>query len=166
MRKADQQPLYEQAKLKRLSCIEGTFNSNVNGNQIYTCQWPPVQSPRALVFIAHGFGEHIGRYARHVERFTSRGIMVMGNDHQGHGRSKGDRGDIALFSTYAKDLVQFIETTVSTHKDTPVFIWGVGMGGAIAINIARFQLFDVRGCLFCGPLVMPDPRASTYFKRY
>eukprot|EP01134_Creolimax_fragrantissima_P001241 CFRG1241T1 len=166
VRKIQQQPRkIDDEQLQRLRYIEGTLVSSVNKKQIYTCQWPTAGTPRALVFICHGFGEHVGRYKRHVPSFISQGIMLLGNDHQGHGRSQGDRGDIARFSTYAKDLVQFIEMTVSTYKSIPVFIWGVGMGGAIALNIARYKLFDVRGFLLCGPLVMPDPRASTYFKR-
>jgi hypothetical protein len=54
-----------------------------------------VLSRRGLLFICHGFGEHCGRYDSQAAEFNKHGILVFSHDHQGHGRSGGERGDIA-----------------------------------------------------------------------
>jgi alpha-beta hydrolase superfamily lysophospholipase len=42
---------------------------------------------RGVVQIAHGLGEHIGRYAELADWLTRAGLVVFGNDHRGHGRT-------------------------------------------------------------------------------
>jgi len=42
---------------------------------------------RGVVQIAHGMGEHIGRYRGLIEALVSAGLTVYGNDHRGHGRT-------------------------------------------------------------------------------
>jgi len=37
-----------------------------------------------VVQIAHGLGEHIGRYAGFIEHLVHTRLMVYGNDHRGH----------------------------------------------------------------------------------
>ena len=74
------------------------FQGNT-GKAIYTCRWraevAPDGLPKGAVQIAHGMGEHIGRYEPVAARLTSAGYVVYGNDHRGHGRSDPDRlGDM------------------------------------------------------------------------
>jgi alpha-beta hydrolase superfamily lysophospholipase len=47
--------------------------------------------PRYVVLIAHGYGEHAGRYAHVAERLVGAGAAVYAADHLGHGGSEGDR---------------------------------------------------------------------------
>ena len=51
--------------------------------------------PSHIALIAHGYGEHIGRYDRVAEAFVLNGAMVYGVDHLGHGKSDGERVLIA-----------------------------------------------------------------------
>ncbi len=44
-------------------------------------------TPRAVVQLAHGYGEHAGRYARLIDALTDRGFTVYADDHRGHGRT-------------------------------------------------------------------------------
>ena len=39
--------------------------------------------------IAHGMGEHAGRYRRLAEALTDAGYVVYANDHRGHGVTAG-----------------------------------------------------------------------------
>ena len=54
---------------------------------------------RGVVQIAHGMGEHIGRYVGLIEALVASGLTAYGNDHRGHGRTVtsgtrfGDFGD-------------------------------------------------------------------------
>ena len=61
-----------------------------NREQIAMYVWSNPR-PRHLVVLAHGYGEHLGRYEHVAEFLTGRGAVVAGPDHLGHGRSGGDR---------------------------------------------------------------------------
>ena len=52
--------------------------------RIHYQTWLPAQ-PRAAVVIAHGLGEHGGRYAHVAEVLVDAGCAVYAIDHRGHG---------------------------------------------------------------------------------
>ena len=62
--------------------------ANREGLWIYTRRWE-VNASKGLVFLCHGFGEHINRYVALANRLTQAGYSVYGMDHQGHGLSQG-----------------------------------------------------------------------------
>ncbi len=65
-----------------------------DGKPVYACRWI-MDTPKAAVQIAHGMGEHIGRYAPVAARLNGAGYVVYGNDHRGHGRTDPERlGDM------------------------------------------------------------------------
>lgn len=47
----------------------------------------PASNPRAVVQIAHGVGEHAGRYAELAAHLNRDGFTVYADDHRGHGRT-------------------------------------------------------------------------------
>jgi alpha-beta hydrolase superfamily lysophospholipase len=51
---------------------------------------------RHIVVLAHGYGEHLGRYEHVAQFLVQRGALVAGPDHVGHGRSGGERVEIAV----------------------------------------------------------------------
>ncbi|GFR97725.1 monoglyceride lipase [Elysia marginata] len=61
---------------------EGSF-VNENGLRIYCKYWSTeLESPRALVFVCHGAGEHVGPYTQLAELFTTQNFYVFGHDHR------------------------------------------------------------------------------------
>ena len=52
--------------------------------------WIPDGQPKAVLQIAHGMTEHIGRYDKLAEAQTAQGVIVAGFDLRGHGRNAGD----------------------------------------------------------------------------
>ena len=44
-------------------------------------------TPRAVVQLVHGLGEHAGRYGALIDGPHRRGFTVYANDHRGHGRT-------------------------------------------------------------------------------
>lgn len=91
-------------------------------------------SPRAVLFVAHGLGEHLGRYEELFYLLSSFGIFCCGVDHRGHGRSSGQRGHISRFSEYLEDFFKLYEHP-EIPGDLPWFQWGHSMGGLIAIHL-------------------------------
>ena len=59
----------------------------------------PHERIHGVVQVAHGMGEHIGRYGELIGALTAAGFAVYGNEHRGHGRTApfpealGDFGD-------------------------------------------------------------------------
>lgn len=48
---------------------------------------PAKTTPRAVVQLVHGLGEHAGRYGALIDALTADGFAVYANDHRGHGRT-------------------------------------------------------------------------------
>ena len=116
---------------------EGSFRGT-RARRIVWQSWSPAgdQQLKGVVTIAHGYGEHIGRYEHVAQRLNEAGFAVYGLDHQGHGRSGGKRGRIELREAVA-DLDQLIVTvSKGRHPELPQFLLGHSLGGAIALRYA------------------------------
>ena len=114
------------------------------------------QRPNGVVTIAHGYGEHIGRYQHVATRLTQAGYAVYGLDHHGHGRSAGRRGRVAL-GPAVEDLDQLIVTVArARHPELPQFLLGHSMGGAIALRYAMAHQQRLTGLAVSAPLAAVD----------
>ena len=58
-----------------------------HAGSLYARSWEH-HDPSHLVVIAHGYGEHIGRYDHVADAFGATGAAVYGLDHVGHGRRR------------------------------------------------------------------------------
>jgi alpha-beta hydrolase superfamily lysophospholipase len=104
--------------------------------QIATYEWTDlVEVPRGAVQIAHGLGEHAGRYARFAAALNAAGFQVYATDHRGHGRtsseSLGNFGD-AGFAGLIADVAHFGAQIAGEHPELPVFLFGHSMGSFAA----------------------------------
>ena len=70
--------------------------TDAHGIRIHYENWR-VPEPTAVVQLAHGIGEHIGRYRELIEALNAAGYSVWADDHRGHGRTGVDQhgGDLA-----------------------------------------------------------------------
>lgn len=137
---------------------------NADGLHLFCRYWEPTGQPRALVFIAHGAGEHCGPYDEMAQRLKELSLLVFAHDHVGHGQSEGDRMNIKDFQIYIRDSLQHIDLMKSRHADLPVFIVGHSMGGAISILTACERPGDFVGVVLIAPLVQMNPESATPFK--
>ncbi|WP_218683542.1 serine aminopeptidase domain-containing protein, partial [Microbacterium sp. BF1] len=48
---------------------------------------PAHGTPRGVVQLLHGVGEHAGRYGALIAALTGAGFYVYADDHRGHGRT-------------------------------------------------------------------------------
>lgn len=92
---------------------------------------------RARLVIAHGLGEHSGRYANVVNRLLPANYSLWIPDHRGHGQSGGKKGHVMNFEQYLLDLRLMVEMA---RGDLPegrkIFLLGHSMGGLIALYFA------------------------------
>lgn len=116
------------------------------------------EDPQFVAVISHGYGEHARRYDHVVERLIAAGAEVYAPDHQGHGRSDGDRVFIETFDDYVSDLAAAISLAADRHPGLPVVLIGHSMGGAIS---ARYVQREGTGALaalvLSGPFIGGNP---------
>lgn len=116
--------------------------------------WSGSQAPTHLVVIAHGYGEHIGRYEHVGQALRARGSDVVGPDHQGHGESPGERALVEDFEALVDDLRGVVE---ATRGELPVVMVGHSMGGLIATRYAQRHRDDLAGLVLSGPAIGLSP---------
>jgi alpha-beta hydrolase superfamily lysophospholipase len=113
----------------------GSFKSD-DGLSIFYRHYPAADE-RACLVIAHGLGEHSGRYGNVLERLLPKGISVWALDHRGHGKSDGKRGHITSFQEYLNDLHKMIELVKrDLSAGRKCLLLGHSMGGLIVLNYA------------------------------
>ena len=132
---------------------EGSFRG-FRARRIVWQSWSPAgdQQPKGVVTIAHGYGEHMGRYQHVVARLNEARFAVYALDHHGHGRSAGKRGRVSLRRA-VDDLDQLIVTVSrAKNRDLPQFLLGHSMGGAIALRYAMAHQNRLTGLALSAPL--------------
>ncbi|XP_060912623.1 monoglyceride lipase isoform X2 [Labrus mixtus] len=137
---------------------------NADGLHLFCRYWEPASPPRALVFIAHGAGEHCGPYDEIAQRLKEMSLLVFAHDHVGHGQSEGERMNVKDFQVFIRDSLQHVDLIKSRHPDLPVFIVGHSMGGAISILAACERPSDFAGVALIAPMVQMNPDSATPFK--
>ena len=122
--------------MTELSETTGKFAGS-DGIEIFYRQYR-ADSERARMVIAHGLGEHSGRYGNVIERVLPKGISVWVPDHRGHGQSGGKRGHVLNFVQYLSDLRLAVALAKKDMPgEIPCFLLGHSMGGLIALYFAQ-----------------------------
>ena len=117
---------------------------------IYTQAWLPDNQPQAILLIAHGLGDHSGRYGNHVDYFVPRGYALYGFDARGHGRSSGKRGYVDRFDHYVEDIDRRATEAQSDWPGTPLFLFGHSLGSLMAVSYARQHPDRLTGLIVTG----------------
>jgi len=128
---------------------------------LYAQAWLPETTPRAVIVLSHGLAEHGGRYATLAGELVQRDYAVYALDHRGHGRSSGPRANIERFSYLVSDFCAFTGRCARQHLDTPVFMLGHSMGGAVAFASALRVQHTLRGLVLSAPALATDQKVSS-----
>lgn len=123
------------------------------GGSVFFRRWDPEEEPRRVVLIIHGYAEHGGRYAHVADRLTASGAVVYAPDHQGHGRSEGERASITDFESVVEDLHRLVSIARSDHPELPVLMVGHSMGGLLAGRFCQSWPDEVAGVAFTGAVI-------------
>ena len=115
-------------------------------------EWPH-ELPRHLALVAHGYGEHLGRYAELAAVLRTHGAAVFGPDHQGHGASDGERVLIEDFEDVVTDLHAVADLARATHPGVPLVLIGHSMGGLIASRFAQRYGDELAALVLSGPVI-------------
>jgi alpha-beta hydrolase superfamily lysophospholipase len=146
---------------------DGQFAGH-GGLRIYWQAWLPDGDASAAVIVAHGYGEHGGRYGNLVDRLVPLGFAVYALDHRGHGRSEGPRGHVDRFAEYVADLHALRVRVEEEHRRKPLFLIGHSMGGLIAAHYLWTHSSGLAGAVLSSPalgLVKEPPRLLRWLGR-
>src|SRR5271166_229402 len=99
--------------------------------------WQTREPARGIVQIAHGMGEHSGRYSELVAVLQEAGFVVYANDHRGHGRTAasqehfGEFGE-GGFDLLVHDMIGLTRIAKKENPDKPFILFGHSMGSFAA----------------------------------
>lgn len=129
-----------------------------DGDSLYSQKWISGDSPKAIIVIVHGLGEHIGRYHHVADYFIKMNISLYGFDLRGHGKSSGKRGHIASNHIYFSDIDTMINLAKKDFPGIPIFIYGHSLGGNMILNYSLKMKPDIRGVICTSPgLAVGEP---------
>ncbi|KAK6941004.1 Serine aminopeptidase, S33 [Dillenia turbinata] len=128
---------------------------NSRGVQLFTCRWMPSTSPKALVFLCHGYGMECSGFMKGSgTRLVNVGYGVIGIDYEGHGRSGGARCYIKKFDNLVNDCYNFFKSIAAQeeYRNKSRFLYGESMGGAVALLLHKKDPAFWNGAILVAPM--------------
>jgi alpha-beta hydrolase superfamily lysophospholipase len=124
----------------------------------YIHRWT-ADEPRCIVLIAHGYGEHAGRYSHVAEHLVDAlDAAVWAPDHRGHGRTEeGERALVDDGEALTSDLHDVSDQARAEHPGLPVVLIGHSMGGLIATRYAQRYGDELSALVLSGPAIGGNP---------
>ena len=119
-----------------------------------TIMTPRNQPIRAVAMFCHGYTDCVS-FQKQVEnqRFVDQGIAFCALEYEGHGRSDGPMGLIDDFDLLVDDVASFFQDMARKFpENTPRFIVGESMGGAVAFLVQQKLQDFFRGVVFVAPM--------------
>ena len=126
-----------------------------DGLSIACVKWGDGRHVRGVVQIAHGLGEHIGRYAELAQTLADAKFVVYGNDHRGHGltakppNSFGDFGP-GGFDQLVEDMISLRVIAKNEHPDKPYILLGHSLGSFAAQQFVLDHSHSIDGLALSG----------------
>ena len=124
--------------------------------ELHVVRWDEVEMPKAVIQISHGMAEHILRYAEFAEYLNSRGYIVIGHDHRGHGTTVKTDDNIGYFSDsegwlkLVSDIHVVTMHIKETYPELPIYIFGHSMGSFATRHYLGLFGTDIEGAIICG----------------
>ena len=120
--------------------------SNDGVHKLHVVVWQPDGEPKAVLQLSHGMIEFIERYEGLAQYLNEQDILVIGNDHLGHGHTAGSDEGLGYFCPehtvpeYAK----------KEYPGIPYFLLGHSMGSFMARRYLMTYGDELTGAILCG----------------
>ena len=105
---------------------------SADGTRLAYRAWLQPQA-RHTFAVAHGLGEHSGRYAAFAQAMAARGMATYALDLRGHGNSQGQRGHLDSWGQWTEDIAAFVGR-VESQTSGEVIPLGHSFGGAAMLS--------------------------------
>ena len=130
-----------------------------DGVAIYLYQWRPQGTPRGVVHIAHGMGEHARRYDRVAQALVRAGFAVYADDHRASGRTGAEGPGLGNLGPRGMEgaLAALHAVTVFAAEQepgVPVILLGHSWGSMLAQREADRWGSELAGLVLSGSTLM------------
>lgn len=127
--------------------------------KLNACLWQPDGAAKAVLQIAHGMTEHIGRYELLAQELAEKGIAVAGFDLRGHGKNEGD-AQIASFGEGGwekslQDMQLFSEWIKERFSGVPRIWLGFSLGSFLLREYLNRCEDELAGAVIMGTGAQP-----------
>ena len=132
------------------------LNSTNGVNKLHVILWHPLEEIRAIVQISHGMCEYVDRYDRLATFLAQHGMMVIGNDHLGHGETAKGEEELGYFpkakgsETVVDDLYKVTKSIRARYPRIPYFLLGHSMGSFMARRYLMTYGSQLDGAILMG----------------
>jgi alpha-beta hydrolase superfamily lysophospholipase len=120
-------------------------------------RWDPSGTPRGIVQLTHGMGEHLLRYEPLAGALTAAGFVVIGQDHRGHGASaQGEWGALGEggWDELVRDIGRVSDAARKDFPDLPLVLLGHSMGSFAAQQYVLDHSDELAGLVLTGTAVL------------
>lgn len=140
------------------------FDSRDGEHKLHAIRWvPDTEKPVCIVQIVHGMTEYVDRYDHFANYLAERGILVVGDDHLGHGKSVRPGERYGYFckddapTVLVRDEHRLKKMTQERYAGIPYIIMGHSMGSFIARNYLLKYGKGIDGAIIMGTGMQPKP---------
>lgn len=136
-----------------------TFNSKDGHSVIHCRKWLPQSEPVAVVQLVHGMVEYIERYDEFANFLASKGYVVVGHDHIGHGQSVESDDQLGVMTgahpsdILVEDIYTHYSLTKKAYPHLPYFILGHSMGSYLLrkfLSVKSAHIEGITGAVIMG----------------
>ena len=123
--------------------------------KIHACRWTPEGEVKAVLQIIHGIAEFVERYEDFANYLNKQGILVVAEDHMGHGQSINNGGIQGYFHggwfAAVADSYKLLEDTKQEFPQVPYILFGHSMGSFMARTIlCKYPDSGIDAAIICG----------------
>ncbi|MCM1267770.1 MAG: alpha/beta hydrolase [Bacteroidales bacterium] len=138
------------------------FASRDGKHKLHAMKWiPETEKPVCILQIVHGMTEYIGRYADFALAMAKKGILVVGDDHLGHGLSVPEGEPMGYFceedaaTVLVRDEHRLKKMMQEQYPGIPYIILGHSMGSFILRNYLMRYGSGIDGAIIMGTGMQP-----------
>lgn len=144
------------------------YDSRDGKSKLHAVRYAPddAEDICCVIQIVHGMAEYFERYEEFAEFLTSKGCVVTGEDHMGHGKSVGENGKYGYFceqdpaTVLVRDVHRLKKATQALYPDVPYVIMGHSMGSFIVRNYMFRYGTGVSAAIIMGTGMQPQTRLT------
>lgn len=138
------------------------FDSRDNVSKIHAVQWiPDTDKPICILQIIHGMAEYVDRYDSFAQFMADKGILVVGEDHLGHGNSVVEGKPCGYFceqdaaTVVVRDSHRLKKMIQQEYPGVPYIILGHSMGSFILRNYLLRYGTGIQAAIIVGTGTQP-----------
>jgi len=128
-----------------------------DGEHIFYYKWKSLSNnPKGIVQIAHGMGEHAGRYQPIAKLLQEQGYEVYANDHRIHGKSVKSMDLLGVyegenfFEDAVEDMYELTKIIKKDHPSQKIILFGHSMGSFLSRHYVTKYNKDIKMLILSG----------------